>query len=172
MLAIAGCTGSCNIEGDSTVIPITVRIEGTEELARRFDMAGQVRVLRPPMIRSLARLEDPIKTYPPPISPGVWAANTTPKQRRAFFALLRARRISGKRTGTLGRRWTSKITERGANLEGEWGNVTAYGRWVQGRDDQVAFHRGRWITDQQVIDRNRQAIVDDFAQAITAALEE
>ncbi len=153
-------------------MPITIQIEGADDLARRFDMAGQIRVLRPPMVRSLARLEDPIKTYPPPIPAGHWAANTKPKQRRAFFAQLRAGRISGKRTGTLGRRWTSKITEKGASLEGEWGNVTAYGHWVQGHSDQVAFHRGRWITDQQVVDRNRQAIVDDFAQAITAALEE
>lgn len=153
-------------------MPITIQIEGTERLARKFDAAGQIRVLRPPMLRALARLEDPIKTYPPPIAPGHWAANTTPRQRRAFFALLRARRISGKRTGTLGRRWTSKVTERGASLEGEWGNVTAYGHWVQGHGDQVAFHRGRWITEQQVIDRNRQAIVDDFGQAITVALEE
>lgn len=152
-------------------MPITIEIEGVEDLARKFDAAGQVMVLRPPMLRALARLEDPIKTYPPPIAPGHWAANTTPRQRRAFFALLRARRISGKRTGTLGRRWTSKITEKGANLEGEWGNVTTYGPFVQGHSDQAAFHRGRWITDQQVVDRNRQAIVDDFAQAITAALE-
>ncbi len=152
-------------------MPITIEIEGVEDLARKFDAAGQVMVLRPPMVRGLARLEDPIKTYPPPIASGHWAANTTPRQRRAFFALLRTRRISGKRTGTLGRRWTSRITEKGASLEGEWGNVTAYGHWVQGHGDQVAFHRGRWITDQQVVDRNRQAIADDFAQAITAALE-
>lgn len=152
-------------------MPITIEIEGVEDLARKFDAAGQVMVLRPPMVRGLARLEDPIKTYPPPIASGHWAANTTPRQRRAFFALLRTRRISGKRTGTLGRRWTSRITEKGVNLEGEWGNVTTYAPFVQGEETQARFHRGRWITDQQVIDRNRQAIVDDFGQAITEALE-
>ncbi len=38
-------------------------------------------------------------------------------------------------------------------------------------ETKARFHRGRWITDQQVVDRNRQAIVDDFGQAITEALE-
>ena len=155
-------------------MPVTIRIEGEERLRRRFDAARSIRVLRPPMIRSLARLEDPIKTYPPPIAPGVWAANTTPRQRRAFFALLRARRVSGSRTGTLGRRWTSKIEEKagGGSLVGEWGNVTRYGPYVQGQGTQARFHAGRWVTDEQVVTRNRQAISDDFGAAIAAALTE
>ena len=152
-------------------MPVTITLYGARRLIGKFDAAQRLAILRPPMTRALARLEDPIKSYPPPIASGHWAANTTPRQRRAFFALLRARRISAKRTGTLGRRWASKITEKGVNLEGEWGNVTAYGPFVQGEATQARFHRGRWITEQQVIDRNRQAIVDDFGQAITAALE-
>lgn len=153
-------------------MPIVVQIEGVEELARRFDRAGQIRVLRTPMLRSLARLEDPLKTYPPPPADGVWAANTTPRQKRAFFALLRAGRISAKRTGTLGRRWTSRVVETTTGLTGEWGNNTVYARFVQGHQEQAAFHRGRWITDQQVVDRNRAAINEDFRRAIVAALEE
>ena len=78
-------------------MPITIQIEGTERLARKFDAAGQIRVLRPPMLRALARLEDPIKTYPPPIAPGHWAANTTPRQRRAFFAI--ANEVNGNLLG-------------------------------------------------------------------------
>ena len=152
-------------------MPVTITLYGARRLIGKFDAAQRLAILRPPMTRALARLEDPIKSYPPPIASGHWAANTTPRQRRAFFALLRARRISAKRTGTLGRRWASKITEKGVNLEGEWGNVTAYGPFVQGEATQARFHRGRWITEQQVIDRNRQASVDDFGQAITAALE-
>lgn len=153
-------------------MPVSIRIEGEEQLRRRLGAAGTVAVLRPPMIRSLALLEDTIKTYPPPIAPGVWAANTTPRQRRAFFALLRARRVSGKRTGTLGRRWASKITEKGASLEGEWGNVTVYGPYVQGDGTQARFHMGRWTTDEQTVARHRQAITDQFSAAITAALTE
>jgi hypothetical protein len=153
-------------------MPVTIALYGARRLAGKFERAQRLEILRPPMVRALARLEDPIKTYPPPPAPGVWAAHTSKRQKRAFFALLRAGRITGKRTGTLGRRWTSKITEKGVNLEGEWGNITGYGRFVQGEETQARFHRGRWITDQQVIDQNRRAIVNDFSQAITAALEE
>lgn len=153
-------------------MPVTVRIEGVEELERRFDRAGQVRVLRRPMLRSLARLESPIKTYPPPPAAGVWASNTSPRQKRAFFALLRAGRISDKRTGTLGRRWGSRLVEGAGGLTGEWGNNTPYAPFVQGHREQAAFHRGRWLTDQQVVDHHQAAIAEDFRQAIAAALEE
>lgn len=154
-------------------MPISVTIEGTERLARKFNEAGQVRVLRPSMVRALARLEDPLKTYPGPIAAGVWAANTKPQQKRAFFAALRAGRTSSRRTGTLGRRWVSVIREGGSRtLTGEIGNATIYGPYVQDPDMQARFHRGRWITTQQALEQNRQAIIADFNRAIEQALEE
>lgn len=149
---------------------VTFELEGIERLARKFDAAGRVEVLRAPMVRSLARLEDGLKRYPEPIAPGVWAANTTPRQKRAFFAKLRAGQVSGKRTGTLGRRWTSRTYEQRSTLVGEWGNNTQYAPFVQDGDEQARFHRGRWLTTRHVLDNAAAAIEQDFALAIEQAL--
>ncbi len=151
---------------------VTFELDGVERLARKFDAAGQVAVLRAPMVRSLARLESGLKTYPTQIAPGVWAANTTPRQKRAFFAKLRAGQTSGKRTGTLGRRWTSRTFEQRNTLVGEWGNNTEYARFVQDGEEQARFHRGRWVTTRHVLDNAAAAIEQDFNIAIEQALSE
>lgn len=149
---------------------VTVTIEGLDRLKRKFDAATNVRILRPSMVRSLARLEDPLKTYPQPIAPGVWAANTTPAQKRAFFAKLRAKKTSGARTGTLGRRWLSRTYVSGNTLVGEWGNNTEYATFVQDEVEQARFHRGRWVTTRHVLNNATAAIVTDFNTAIEQAL--
>lgn len=150
---------------------VSIQIDGVQALERKFDRAAQLDVLRPPMIRSLARLEDGIKTYPGAIAPGVWARMTTPRQKRAFFAKLKAKEVSGKRTGTLGRRWTSRVyPSGGVALVGEWGNNTTYGPYVQDEDVQARFHRGRWQTTRLVLDNAAAAIQQDFAIAIEMAL--
>lgn len=151
-------------------MPVTITIEGVDRLQSRFDRAKTLDVLQAPMLRSLARLEDGIKTYPEPIAPGVWARMTTPRQKRAFFAKLRAGQVTGKRTGTLGRRWTSRTYTSGGTLIGEWGNNTQYGPYVQDEDVQARFHQGRWLTTRHVLDNAAAAIQQDFAIAIERAL--
>lgn len=149
---------------------VNITIDGVDALARKFDRAAQLDVLRPPMVRSLARLEDGVKTYPEQIAPGLWARTTTPRQKRAFFAKLKAKEVSGKRTGTLGRRWTSRTYPQGNTLVGEWGNNTEYGPYVQDAERQARFHQGRWQTTRLVLDNAAAAIQQDFAIAIEAAL--
>jgi len=78
------------------------------------------------------------------------------------------------RTGTLGRRWTSKVTVTSTNsgVEGRAGNNTLYGPWVQSDAFQTAFHRQTgWTTDRQALERNRAAIVKDLGQAVSMIVE-
>ncbi len=72
--------------------------------------------------------------------------NTTPAQKRAFFALLRAGRISGARTGKLGQSWATRVLEAATGLVGVVGNNRPYARWVQDRGRQARFPAGHWGT--------------------------
>lgn len=80
------------------------------------------------------------------------------------------------RTGNLGAAWRNapaKIAGTAWGLSGELVNPTSYGVWVQ-RDERQggpaqnrAYHKGRWQTDEQVVERR----ADDLAEALTVAIE-
>lgn len=75
-----------------------------------------------------------------------------------------------RRTGTLGRLWTSgkpQVSTRGHVLEGRVGNATPYGPNVQG-SDQAPVHRGRWKTIEQIISEKRPEVDALMAAAGTS----
>jgi len=111
------------------------------------------------MQTSLAWLHDAIATYP--------AAPAGSRYRR---------------TGNLGRTWTSHITRSAENITGELGNNAkdrrgrSYGPYVQAdpsgpRPHQAWFHRGRWVTDQDVVDDNEVRIRALFAEHLDQLVE-
>ena len=125
-------------------------ILGIDALIRKLDSMEDVyTVLRPPMQRAVYRLQRDMADYPPQ-RPGT----------------------SYVRTGTLGRRWTTKIAQAPSGLIGTVGNNTSYGPFVQSSQFQAWMHRGRWQTDAQVAERNERDIVADFNTAIQAKLDE
>ena len=124
-----------------------IEIQGIDALFRKLGNVGAIATLRPPMQRSVYRLQAGMAKYP--------AARGGSSYRR---------------TGTLGRRWTSVVTESVNGLVGTVGNNTSYGPWVQSEMFQAAVHRGRWQTDQDVATKETPAIIADFEQAIGAAL--
>jgi hypothetical protein len=127
-----------------------ITIQGIDALMRKLNNAQDVNnVLRPPMQRSVFRLQRDMAQYPPA------------RPNSSYI-----------RTGTYGRRWTTQLNESGQGLTGEVGNNTAYGPFVGSQQFQAAIHRNRWLTDQRAVDNNRQRIVDDFEQAIQRALDE
>jgi hypothetical protein len=127
----------------------SIEIQGIDALIRKLDSMEQVNdVLNPPMQRAVLRLQRDMADYPP-ARPG----------------------SSYRRTGTLGRRWLSKVERTGNGLVGTVGNNTSYGPWVQSKMFQARWMR-HWQTDEDVLERNRQRIVDDFEQAIQRALDE
>jgi hypothetical protein len=84
----------------------------------------------------------------------------------------RDRRRPYRRTGLLGRSWTSRISRRSSGLTGELGNNArdrrgrSYGPYVQSEERQALMHVSVWETDQSVADRMRPQIVARFNRAL------
>lgn len=73
-----------------------------------------------------------------------------------------------RRTGTLGRLWTSaqhQIRVSGNALEGRIGNATPYGPYVQSQAKQAAIHQGRWKTIEQIMKEAEPEINELLDQA-------
>lgn len=126
----------------------SIEIRGIDELLAKLGKVQGNAVLRRPMQRAVYRIQTAMAKYP-------------------------AQRPGSRyvRTGTLGRRWTTRVTEGARGLTGKVGNNTAYGPLVQSSLFQSSVHRGRWQTDEKVIKQNQTAIVADFESSIEEALK-
>jgi hypothetical protein len=130
------------------LMSIELEIKGIKELFRKLDSIDAVRVLEPPMQRAVLRIEGRMKTYPP----------TRPGQKYV-------------RTGTLGRNWVTKVDKRSDGITGTVGNSrTTYGPFVQSARFQRPIFRGRWQTDVDVLESEKDAILRDFERAIAEAI--
>lgn len=80
-----------------------------------------------------------------------------------------------RRTRTLGRSWSRKISGRGANIVGRVGsnsNIAPYNRYVQDADRQARVHQGRWKnTTQGVAQRRTRAIKRMFRDRLDKELQ-
>jgi len=128
-------------------MPAIIEIKGVDELIRKLGRATATETLRTPMVRSVQELQRRMADYPPQ-RPG----------------------SSYRRTGTLGRRWTTEITQTENGLDGRVGNNTEYGPFVQSDRFQARVHRGRWQTDRSVTEKAAPDILADFRNAIDRAL--
>lgn len=155
---------------------LDVRLDGMDEAIAELQAldADLLGIVEPAFVRGAARAEAVLKEAPQPPAAGEWARQTTPRQKAAFFARLRA---EGKgesdhyiRTGTLSRRWTTRRIRTETTVGAEIGNNTEYGRWVQDDVYQVRFHRGRWVTDVQALEQIGDDVVDDVRGELVGAL--
>lgn len=128
---------------------LTITIRGIDELNAKFDRIQRNDILLSPMERSVERLKGFMARYP--------------RQRNP--------RSTYRRTGTLGRRWTTRIIADANGLTGVVGNNTIYAPRVQSNQFQAPVHKGHWQTDKDAILKNRGAIERDFEQAIQKALK-
>lgn len=156
-------------------MPGTTRITvtGIDDVRRKLSGPAFKAAMRPPMEASLRILNNELAKYPSPPSRGTFRANfTSARQRRAFFALLRRGLITVpyRRTGTLGRSWTTSITDAGTRLSGVIGTALSYAKYVQGAGFQHPGHAGRWLNDLQAILVSEPKIVNKFLEAVRAAL--
>jgi len=150
----------------------SIRVEGLEELRRKLGALAANQALAPEMGRALERVRAPLVKYPlKPTFQGL-AALMTPKQRRWFFANLRAGRIHVPyvRTEALGKSWTAVTNATAAGLIGIVGTVIKYARWVQDKNVQAKIHQGRWPTAQDVLGRVTPAIIAGFQREIERLL--
>ena len=133
----------------------TIRIEGVDRLLAKLGKLGAVTILKPPMQRAVYRIMGDVKQYPPE------PAGT------------KYRRGQDPRSEDLGGRWTGRVTPDAAAVLGKVGNNASYAPWVQSHQFQ-ARHMSHWKrhTDLAIIDKNRKAIVDDFAREIAKAINE
>lgn len=126
---------------------VTIAVNGVEQVAAQLARMATAGVLERPMHQSVALLKRQMATYPSP-----------PAQSRY------------RRTGTLGRRWTTLVRRTAGGVEGVVGNNTVYAPFVQSRAFQARVHRGRWQTDANVLRQNERAIAALFeAAAVRAA---
>lgn len=74
--------------------------------------------------------------------------------------------IGGAKTSeTLGRRWTTRVKERG--MRGVVGNNASYAPFVQDADRQATFHQKRgWRTVQDAVREKRDAVVRIIQDAV------
>jgi len=125
----------------------SIEIKGVDALVTKLGKVAAVKTLEPAMQRSVMRLQRDMAQYPPQRSGATY-----------------------RRTGTLGRRWTTKVARSSRGLVGKVGNNTSYGPFVQSSRFQAWMHKGRWQTDEDVIEKNRRPILRDFEREIEKAM--
>jgi hypothetical protein len=127
---------------------MTIEINGIDEIFRKLGTVEALNTLRPPMQRGVFRIQAYMADYPPPPATSRYV-----------------------RTGTLGRRWTTKIDEGMGGMVGIIGNNASYGPWVQSSAFQARVHQGRWQTDRDAVRDNEAEIIADFEREIQGGLD-
>ena len=105
-------------------------------------------VLEGSLDRGGFRIEAAMKVYPPPPSGS-----------------------SYRRTGTLGKRWTTKPIRTTTEVGREIGNNTDYAPLVQSEELQSTVHRGRWQTDAQILQQTAPHLLRDIEDTLTELME-
>jgi hypothetical protein len=141
-----------------------IEVLGDEEVFRKLDGLDDPAVFFRPMTEATAHVQNKIAQYPP--SPaGRKQGFKTDKQRRYFFWALKNGKITlpYKRTGTLGRKWTTSVSADGRT--GRVGNNTPYARVVQDSSYEKYSHYHKetgWITIQNVAKNEQRAVTGYF----------
>lgn len=117
-----------------------------EELERRG--LRILDVLAGPLDRGAFRVEAGMKVYPAPPSGSTY-----------------------RRTGTLGRRWTTRPIRTTTEVGREIGNNTEYAPRVQSDELQATVHRGRWQTDAQVLQQESPRLLRDVEEVLEQLME-
>lgn len=124
---------------------IRIIVTGSDEVIARLNRINDIRWAGPPAEASLRLLEQKLSQYPP---------------QRAGSKY--------KRTEILSKGWTvgggdntpQRVTRR-------LGTKVEYAPWVQSKLLQARVHRGRWLTEVDAVEQNR----DDIAAIFRAAIE-
>ncbi len=129
---------------------ITIEITGIDAAIRKLGKIEGLKQLEPAMRDAVALIQGAITKYPAP------PPNSTYR-----------------RTWTLGRSWTTKVTR--SPLLGQVGTALGkegpgYARYVQDRDMQAWMHVGRWQTIQDVAEKLADQVQAIFDRAINRLL--
>lgn len=121
---------------------------------------------------ALAFAQNFIAKYPSKSS-GKRMAFQSEKQRRWFFWALRSGQIEVpyRRTGTLGKSWTTDVNATSDSIRGVLGNVRSYAQYVQDEELQAQMHKGHWPTVQMLLRAPAARMGRFFEQAMERTKE-
>jgi hypothetical protein len=127
-----------------------IHINGLDALIRKFNSFEKVLDVVEPVIADRTRRNRiRAQIYPPPL----------PRQRYV-------------RTYKLRGGWSDRVQRSSSGIQGIASNRgVPYAPAVQGYGTQEAIHRGRWETDQQILDAETPGIVEDMTRIVQAELD-
>ena len=130
---------------------IKISVEGYDDAVKQLRQAPRIlsKHLRRAMDRSVKMLQWEVQRYPPPPPAS-----------------------SYRRTGTLGRKWVSKVDAKIGNVQGILENPVHYAPLVQGDETQAQMHRGRWPTVGQAAEKQKRKLEGIFRLALGDAVRE
>ncbi len=148
---------------------ITVEVIGLDEVLRKLGNAASPATLQRGMRAATGLVQRALAVYPAPARKphGPWQSE---RQRRYVMLLASTGQLPYRRTGTLGRRWTSEVASEGNDVVGRVGNNTVYGPFVMGRETQAAYHQGVWPVAVEVAEQHKGEIVQCFVDVAQGAL--
>lgn len=135
----------------------TIRIEGLEELKRKFEEMPAMlnQLMKTEMERSMEFIHGRVPAYPPP-PPG----------------------STYQRTLTLGKSINTEVKALGGDVTGEIGTNVVYAPYVisseetrDGRGPQAWMHKGRWWTLQEVVEKAMGAVTNRFQKMVDRLLK-
>lgn len=154
---------------------MSIQIRGLDKLYRKLERAAATKTLEKPMQRAVLRLQRRMQEYPPALAsiqgPSSMPVRFNTRSGRAVNFVARVPQ-DYKRTGTYGKRWTTRINKSGNGLVGKVGNNVRYAPFVGSEQFQARVHRGRWNTDARVVQQEAPGILADFQRTIDQALGE
>lgn len=148
--------------------PVSIHVEGVEDALRDLRLYEGIGWAIAPMEQATNLLKADMRVYPSrPLTYGTAFSPAAYSRRDGSTGTRMRRRVFYKRTGTLKKRWTTRIRRISTHsVLGVVGNNTSYAPWVQSREFQAGMHRGIWQTDASVMEARRAAIVAMFRRAL------
>lgn len=129
----------------------SITIEGLDKLERKLGRLDAIAALQEPMHKATKRIYAETQNYPPP-PPGS--------------------KYVRKHSGGLAGSWVERVSVRRQTLVGIVGTDISYGPFVMHPTKQAWMHKGRWPTTDDIVDKQKRAIMADFETAIRRTIDE
>ncbi len=147
---------------------LVLEIRGIDDLDRQLGKVEAALRLGPILRAAALSIKNEVATYPRSTLANSPLARTWYERGFGPRWMRRDGSIGGSRTSeTLGRRWTTRVSSNEARI----GNNASYAPFVQGRDQQAAFHARRgWKTLEDVGEKEAQRVIRQIEAAIRRAI--
>lgn len=169
-------------------MPEALEVRGVDDLLQfvdKFVSRAYLTAAKMGMEHALLLLHGKLPEYPPPPAKGEASKHWTDKQRRYFWWAFKKGLIEVpyRRTGTLGRQFTTEVQVEGVTVSGSLGTNTPYAPWVVGPPEtepltfggvvmfQAPIHRGRWWQFFVVVARNLPEAEQELADTVWGEIE-